>query len=295
MVYARLRARRQLQDNIMSEQINTSTYGKDDYSGFHPHKLSVSSRENNKYGPSMNPDGFLPKGAVPPIYLSRYKPEETEPSEDQLYLAKRDAAECNLINQELGSKWLGIDYADPNAAYNCFCADEWPGGNRPDGPLTDYWVSPAPNFSQINQFGVLPWQAAAGCGYTPPSYNIEDCGLNFDKYVEYSKTNATFWNTPPKTPLYRRAQTALLMYNRIRIMVHGDFTIKPGKLVKIDYSLAFPNNTNVKRSRYDGTWMVYRVQHIITGIKHSMNLFLMRDGSETNPQEYNRVVLDTEK
>ena len=52
------------------------------------------------------------------------------------------------------------------------------------------------------------------------------------------------------------------------------------------------NNTNVKRSRFDGAWMVYKVQHIITGVKHSMYLFLMRDGSETDPQEYKEVVVE---
>ena len=277
----------------MSDQVNTTNYGKDDYSGFFPHKFSVSSRENGKFGPSMNPDGFLPEEFAnnPPPHLSRYKPQENEPTENELYLAKRNAAECNLINENLGPK----DYADPNAAYNCFCADEWPNGNRPDGPLTDWWVSLPDQGGPVNMFADLPWRAAAinTTPYSPPEYDIGDCGRNFEKYIEYSKTNATFWNTPPKTPLYRRAQTALLMYNRIRILVHGDFNIKPGKLVKIDYSLAFTNNTNIKKSRYDGNWMVYRVQHVITGIKHSMYLFLMRDGSETSPTEYNRVVLET--
>lgn len=279
---------------MSNDQVNTSMYGKDDYSGFRPHKYSVSSRENNKYGPSMNPDGFLPEGTNPPPYLSRFKPEEPEPSEDQLYLAKRDAAECTLINEELGSKWLGIDYADPNAAYNCFCADEWPGGSRPDGPLTDYWVKEQHGFvGAPNRFVELPAVAATArtTAYVPPSYEVEECGANFDKYIEYSKTNATFWNTPPKTPLYRRAQTALLMYNRIRILVHGDFKVKPGNLIKIDYSVSFKNNDNIKKSRYDGTWMVYKVQHIITGIKHSMYLFLMRDGSGTDPNEYKKVII----
>jgi hypothetical protein len=286
-----------LEDNNMSEgQVNITDYGKDDYSGFSPHQFSVSSPENGKFGPSMNPDGFLPRGwNPPPIHLSRFAPTEPEPTENQLYLAKRDAAECNLINEHLGEKWLGIDYADPNSAYNCFCAGEWPGGDKPDGPSTDWWVGPPPGSGGVNRFIDYPWHAAAvnTSPYTPPSYEVGDCGANFDKYIEYSKTNATFWNTPPKTPLYRRAQTALLMYNRIRLLVHGDFNIKPGKLVKIDYSLAFKNNTNVKKSRYDGNWMVYRVQHVITGIKHSMYVFLMRDGSETDPRKYNRVVLET--
>jgi hypothetical protein len=53
------------------------------------------------------------------------------------------------------------------------------------------------------------------------------------------------------------------------------------------------SNTNIKRSRHDGRWMVYKIQRIITPIKHSMYLFLMRDGSETDPKLYRNVVIES--
>jgi hypothetical protein len=285
---------------MSSDQINTSNYSKDDYSGFYPHKHSIASRENSRFGPSMNPDLFIPNlelggAGSPPAYLIKYQPEEPEPTEQQLVCAKQAASECASIKEKLSVKWLGIDYSDPNAAYNCFCNDA-PGA--PPGPATDFWVANTPSVGpqpeKNSQFTVLPSVAANSSGnYTPPNYESANCGTNFEKYIELSKTNATFWNTPPKTPLYRRAQTALLSYNRIKILVHGDFKIKPGKLIKIDYSLYFQNNSQIKASRHDGIWMVYKVQHIITGIKHSMYLYLMRDGSAIAPGSYGTPVIET--
>jgi len=277
------------------DQVNTSNFSRDDYSGFYPHKFSVSSREHSRYGPSMNPDLFYPNYdyAVPP-HLSKYEPIEPEPTQNQLICAKRDARECELIQQKLGLEWLGIDYSDPNAPYNCFCNNVSAGGNPlwpgADRFVTDIFV-PGPNGGAFNW---LPSTGAAIAGsYQPGSYDLGKCGTQFAKYVEYSKTNATFWNTPPKTPLYRRAQTALLMYHRIRILVHGNFDIKPGNLIKIEYSVNMQNNTNIKKTRYDGKWMVYRVQRVITPIKHSMFLYLMRDGTEIDPKLYKKVVIET--
>jgi hypothetical protein len=92
-------------------------------------------------------------------------------------------------------------------------------------------------------------------------------GPNFKFYKEYSKTNATFWNTPPETPLFRRAQTALMNAQRVKILVHGNINITPGTIVNIDYF------------NFGGRWMVYRVERTITAERHSMYLYLMRDGT----------------
>jgi len=53
---------------------------------------------------------------------------------------------------------------------------------------------------------------------------------------------------------------------RVKILVHGNFQIKPGTMVFVDYH------------NFGGRWMVYKVQRIITAQKHSMYLYLMRDG-----------------
>jgi hypothetical protein len=107
-------------------------------------------------------------------------------------------------------------------------------------------------------------------------------GKNFPHYLEYSKTNATFWNTPENTPLYRKAQVALIKYQRIKILVNGDFTIKPGKIIKINRPVD-NRNSKILKTRYEGSWMVYKVERIIKPGKHSMYLHLMRDYPYISP------------
>lgn len=91
-------------------------------------------------------------------------------------------------------------------------------------------------------------------------------GSKYKYYKEYSKTSATFWNTPAETPLLRKAQTALMFTQRAKILVNGNLSIRPGSMININY-----NN-------FGGRWMVYKVERIIKAQKHSMYLYLMRDG-----------------
>jgi hypothetical protein len=288
---------------MSQDQVNTSNYGSDDYSGYYPHKFSISSREHSRFGPSLNPDIFSQNPDLPPYppdyappHLSKFRPTVPEPNEDVLLCAKQQATECSAIKNNLGIEWLGIDYSDPNAAYNCFCSSSETIPNNSwwstKGHLTESDYGLGSGVSDHGRLAKLPSEIQVQQIYNPPSYDIGDCGKEFEKYIEYSKTNATFWNTPPKTPLYRRAQMALLMYNRIKILVHGDFNIKPGDLINISYSLNMQNNTEIKKTRHDGRWMVYKIQRILTPIKHSMFLHLMRDGSEVNPTQYRKVNIE---
>lgn len=276
---------------MSKDQINTSDFGQDDISNFTFHKASATSRENSRFGPSMNFDFFIPNkygggNQSIPTHLAKYAPGGAEPSETALVSAKLAASECSGIASNLDPSWLGIDYTDPNASYNCFCNQGW--------PKTEGWVGVEDKVEYKNNttspylYGYRLTSAANPKDmfpnlppYVVPSY--PDCGTNFDKYMEYSKTNSTFWNTPPKTPLYRRAQTALLAYHRIKIYVYGNFNVKPGKLVKINYPIG--SNDNIKKSRYDGLWMVYKVKHTLSPINHTMFVYLMRDGSASIPSD----------
>jgi hypothetical protein len=275
---------------MSKDQINTSNFTQDDISNFTFHKANATSRENSRFGPSMNFDYFVPNkygGGVQtiPSHLYKYKPPGNDaPSESSLVSAKLFASECPTITFNCGPSWLGIDYTDPNATYNCFCNAGWPKTeswvpveqnveeNKPNPSETLYGYRATSKDQPRDLFPNLP-------PYVAPSY--PDCGEHFPKYVEYSKTQATFWNTPPKTPLFRRAQTALLTYHRIKILVYGNFNVKPGKLVKIDYPIG--SNENIKKSRYDGLWMVYKVKHVLSPINHTMFVYLMRDGSTSVP------------
>ena len=111
-------------------------------------------------------------------------------------------------------------------------------------------------------------------------------GANFKDYLAYSKTNATFWNTPTKTPLYRKAQTALLTYQRVKILVNGDFSLKPGHTVGLNIPTGeMYKVSSLRETRFHGKWMIYKIDHNITPGKHSMVVYLMRDGNYQDPDK----------
>ena len=225
--------------------------------------------------------------------LVNISPEEKEPSDNDLMTAKKDTEECSLILEVLKdeeipdhSEWLGMDFSNPYSSYNCFrrsVVGESSGGSGSEFTVVSGGSSGGMFFSVKGAGGVTinyfkydtrdlvdgrAWSAGVSLvDSDPPEEETKEViGKYFKYYKEYSKTSATFWNTPPKTPLYRKAQTAGMVAQRIRILVHGNLNIRPGKMVQVDYV------------DFGGKWMVYKVQRVITAQKHSMWLYLMRDG-----------------
>jgi len=287
----------------------------DEYS-FSPYKKTVNSFNDESaclspYGPVSSVN--CPKNdpyCECPIEIQKLKPGITgiknapgaaalvgvsfsaEPSDAELAELKNATNECTLIYQKLGLDWFGIDYSDPHSSYNCTnCAtvdgapvfqpvkepdDNWrlyTGVTGEGGKLQS--DSLFFNYDKRLKFAISGPNETFIYKNFPPSITgaaaqTLNCGRligpYFKYYKEYSKTNSTFWNTPPKTPLYRKAQTALMGAQRIKILVHGNFKIKPGTMVNVDYH------------NFGGRWMVYKVQRVITAQKHSMYLYLMRDG-----------------
>lgn len=231
---------------------------------------------------------------------AKLQPPESEPTDEELLELKKYTSECTKIIEVLEDKWLGIDYSNPKGSYNCFSCSgitldyrgvtaKEPGfftveiGQEPvedvlpgEGlQLTGSGASFTPSTEKRKYFNYDKRKLFEGGANFPPQETVigeqnscenEIIGEYFKYYKEYSKTNATFWNTPPKTPLYRRAQTSLMTTQRIKILVHGNWNIRPGKLIEV----GDPN--------FGGRWMVYKVQRVIMTQKHSMYLFLMRDG-----------------
>jgi hypothetical protein len=224
------------------------------------------------------------------------RPESIEPSDQELVNLKNATSECAAIYDVLGTDWFGIDYDNPHSSYNCAdCVpvndtenpeDEFgPVEKSPEDWKNYFQVSSSNttdstgettsqttkqyyfNYDKRKIFGETPFPASSSeVSDLAVECNSPLIGQYFKYYKEYSKTSATFWNTPPKTPLLRKAQTSLMMAQRIKILVHGNLLINPGKIVTVDY----PN--------FGGRWMVYKVERIITAQKHSMYLYLMRDG-----------------
>jgi len=275
----------------------------DEYS-YPPYKKGINSfYTDNKYS-CMSPYGPVSNINCPkdqpyctcPDKVAELKPSDAEPSDTYLAELKNGTSECLLIKQKLNTDWIGIDYGNPHADYNCTNCDspteqkftavsgvnaDWKpyveveintdsGGDAGGGEQLvatsdkKYYY----NYDKRKLFGESPF---------PPDSsevldNTVDCGNTsligpyFKYYKEYSKTAATFWNTPPKTPLLRRAQTTLMNTQRIKILVHGNFNARPGRMVNVDYF------------NFGGRWMIYKIQRILTAQKHSMYLYLMRDG-----------------
>ena len=314
----------------MSKLIKTSTFSKDDYGpiGSGTEKLydvvlnkdSSGNFEISNLGPCMNPNGYVSNVDCPESDLlcncpKDLKPINPEPSDTALKNLKYNTNECNLIKKNLSTKWFGIDYFNPSCSYNCtniktgsgyssgstsgFTGINQGGDTAADGGGDGEGDAGSPNpknapIRLLYKGNPLPSESSTSSSSSSSEGSSSGgltAGPNFKHYLEYSKTNATFWNTPKETPLYRKAQTALLTYQRIKIVVNGDFSIKPGNLIAIN--MPTPEMRTISETRFYGRWMVYKNEHIITSQKHSMVLYLMRDGSYHDPNRtYN---ISTEK
>ena len=83
--------------------------------------------------------------------------------------------------------------------------------------------------------------------------------------------------------MYRKAQTNLLTYQRVKIIVNGNFKIIPGDILNLNIPTG--EKTSILSTRFHGKWMIYAVDRVITATKHSMTLYLMRDGNNISPEK----------
>ena len=123
-----------------------------------------------------------------------------------------------------------------------------------------------------------------GCLFSNPkapnSCNCPEQGTKYKDYLEHSRTYATFWDTPKETPLRREAQMIQFGYQTAVGLVAGDFTLKPGETIYIDVDAGDNSKYPVKRS--GGTWMVTKLEHIITSGNHYMKVTCKRDSVPNN-------------
>ena len=288
----------------MSKIIKISNFSKDDYGpiGSGTEKAydvvlntnSLGYFEIDELGPCMNPNGYVSNEECPesdPLCNcpKNLKPGVKEPTKEELRDLKFKTNECNLIKKNLSVNWFGIDYSNPACSYNCAdilgvsgSTSGFTGISKGISTENTYTIDAPVRKSYGLTNDSFPPDGLSGASGASGSTEEDGTKISyFSKYLEYSKTNATFWNTPKETPLYRQAQTALLTYQRVKIVVNGDFGIKPGNLVNIN--MPTPEMKNISETRFAGRWMVYKNEHIITSQKHSMVLYLMRDGNYHDP------------
>jgi hypothetical protein len=238
-------------------------------------------------------------------YITQFRPKEQMKTDIELTKLKQEISECFFIKEwlpnisetkvsENSSDWFGIDFSNQNSTFNCRYIE---GGKIPTGTskmITTFTPNPTEGDSKYPYslgisgisggliFSKLPNEASSrddiGSGYTTWTDKIN--GPLFHNYLEYSKTNASFWNTNVKTPLLRRAFMALYGTQKMSILVNGDYNnIYVGKLVNIEIPISGETTeSNIPHKRFAGTWMIYRIERTINAAKHTMVLFLMRDG-----------------
>ena len=280
-------------------------------------KTSGTSYEISEFGPCMNPMGFvsnldcpdgnplcncpnkdlMPKGGTGNVQVVL-----AEPTDEELLSLLQKTNECQKIKEVLEpSRWFGIDYSNPHCLYNCYDTPGICGSSASYKGISGMDNTPLPStefpYAKRKAYTITNENDNTKNIY---SYNTELLGLtgvtgptgpdglivsNFKDYLAYSKTNATFWNTPEKTPLLRRAQTTLLTYQRIKITVNGDFDIKPGHILTINMPIS--GLDNITETRFAGSWMIYSIAHNMGLESHTMILSLMRDGNNNDPNTIN--------
>jgi hypothetical protein len=129
-----------------------------------------------------------------------------------------------------------------------------------------------------------------GCEYSDPtstcSCNCPELGDKFMKYLEYSRTYATFWNCPNDLPLARTAMVSQLQAQRLKIRVAPNGNVVIGSVVEVINANDKPEFTENKYKSISGRWLVYQIDHYMTSTSYLMELHLMRNSLYLNPDEY---------
>ena len=116
----------------------------------------------------------------------------------------------------------------------------------------------------------------------PSSCNCPCVGADFSKYIEYNRTDATYWDTPKTTPLWRNAQMQLINSQKMSIVLNGDLTLRPGNPISVVNKVPGTED-KPKMQRFTGRWLVSDIEHVITAQSHRMNVMLTRDSASIDP------------
>lgn len=117
-----------------------------------------------------------------------------------------------------------------------------------------------------------------GCVWSDPkntgSCNCPEIGDRFMDYLAYNRTYATFWSTPPKTPLLRNSLYNLLFSQTLQLEIPRNDKIRIGSVVLVE---DFDEFTGSKYKRFGGKWLVTQISNIFYAGKDYMSITLNRD------------------
>ena len=167
-----------------------------------------------------------------------------EPTDEEIENLSNSLKECDLVPDALtsvgedGNKWIGCIWDNQDHPSSC-CERVYADGNE--------------------ELYAEGWE-----------------GNKFKDYLEYTRTYATYWDTPYETPLWRNAQMRLLGSQTAMIALNGDLTLKPGTIIRINDPHFNPGEA-ANNKNYTGKWLVSAVEHNIGIRSHRSLLTLTRD------------------
>lgn len=112
--------------------------------------------------------------------------------------------------------------------------------------------------------------------------NVSSCGCPeqgkfFPTFLNTIRSNATFYVTPPETPLRRQAQISLFNSQRAIMAIYPNDSLKIGEIINVDKSNPSTEYSNQKE-RISGKWMITGITRIFKSINvELMVLTLNRD------------------
>ena len=121
----------------------------------------------------------------------------------------------------------------------------------------------------------------------PSSCNCPCVGKEFKDYLEYTRTHATYWDTPKNTGLWRNAQMILLNAQKCVIILDGDFSLQPGQIISVYAGDPSPDKPegDFEKHRISGRWLLHGIEHVVSPTTHRMFVVLMRDSCSVDPDE----------
>ena len=124
---------------------------------------------------------------------------------------------------------------------------------------------------------------------SPSSCNCPCIGDKFHEYMEYTKSLATFWDTPPHTPLYRNAQEQLASSQVIQIGMVGNLNLRPGHIIRITIPPE-EADPSIEEKNLSGKWMIQEITHEMNDPTiYFMRLTLTRDSLLKSPEESEEI------
>lgn len=119
---------------------------------------------------------------------------------------------------------------------------------------------------KVNEILGADWM---GCLFGSPMSSFScicpDIGSNYDAYLKFRLTVASFWETDVKTPVYRADFLDSIKYSKkLNIIIAGDRSIKPGDIVKLNISNLSSYSSLAEESILNNTYYVISVKNTFT-------------------------------